>query len=245
MLKNASKSLISHLSRLRIDKNYRELKQRCIITGYSMINDLSITNKFQSLIVCDQNSIPLSIQTNKIFQIDYNTLKKITGQPNPQSILAEIELPKSTLLNHLKRIIAVENLQDPGNLGTIIRSTEGLGWDGIFIIEPNVDLFHERTISASSGSIFRLKYSKGSWNDLDQLINQSKYECLIADLKGEDVNQIDRLKSILLVVGNEGNGISEQAKQRGKSISIPMKSNCNSLNVSIAASILMFTLRSN
>ncbi len=137
-------------------------------------------------------------------------------------------------------ILVLDNLQDPGNLGTIIRSAVAFNFDSIIISDDSVDLYNPKVIRASEGMLFHINIIRCNLERfLDNL--DSSYLTVTTDVKnGEDIKNLDYQK-IALIIGNEGNGVKKEVQDRClKKVNIKMNSDCESLNASVAASILMY-----
>ena len=140
-------------------------------------------------------------------------------------------------------MIVLNRLQDPGNLGTILRTAEGAGVTGILLDQECVDIYNPKTIRSTMGSIFRMPfyYSQDLKKDIGRL--KDKGICIYAaHLNGrQDYDEADYTKPCAFLIGNEGNGLDEEiAQQADTYIKIPMKGRVESLNAAIASSVLMF-----
>lgn len=169
-------------------------------------------------------------------------LKKVSGLKSAPSCVALFEMPQESDLKGKKYIVACDKISDPGNLGTLIRSALSFGWEGLFLLDDSVDLFNDKVLRASCGGSLLLPYCRGSLEKLSQFARESHLEILVADLEGEEVKSVQANNGALLLLGTEGSGQRKAAEELGKKITIPMK-NMESLNVAVAASILMYALR--
>ena len=123
-------------------------------------------------------------------------------------------------------------------MGTIIRSAEAFGFNDILLAPHTVDIYNEKTLRASMGSIFRLNIKQTSYDDIALL--KKSYKLVAADMSGYDINTCKIDEDIILVIGNEANGLSDKVKSMTDIfVKIPMKGKIESLNAAIAASILM------
>ena len=116
-------------------------------------------------------------------------------------------------------------------------------WDQIFLGQNSVDLFNEKCIRASKGACFRIPYQRLNYGELEEYSSSNSIPIMIADMNGEDPQKINPPESFILVLGNEGQGVNLPSKAQHQCLSIPMQSNCESLNVGIAGSILMYLLQ--
>ena len=165
----------------------------------------------------------------------------ITEMTNPDGYLAVVKMPS---MNNApaSRILLLDGLQDPGNLGTIIRSAEAFGFNSIVLVN-SVDPYNEKTLRAAMGSLFRLDIRMVERVDLHDFLKP--YTVYVADMDGEDYRKLSYDSKVCLVIGNEANGVSRELFERAdKRISIPMKGELESLNAAISASLIMSAIDS-
>lgn len=142
------------------------------------------------------------------------------------------------------KILVLDHLQDPGNLGTIIRSSVASGFEDIVLID-SVEPFNEKTTRSTSGTIFYPKFYEVSTNEFTKFTQDNGYDIIIAEASGKSIfdEDIKFPQKYALVIGNEGNGVSDQViDHKTFSVSIPMNSRVESLNAGVSASVLMFIL---
>lgn len=160
----------------------------------------------------------------------------ISQMVSPDGYLAVVKFPKNNLA-FSDKVLLLDHISDPGNLGTIIRSAEAFDFNIIYLLNT-VDPYNEKTIRASMGSIFRLKLEEINEEDLHKL--KKDYRLYIADMAGKNYKEEAFEGNICLVIGNEANGISENVRKLAdNTVKIPMSGKIESLNAAICASILM------
>lgn len=171
----------------------------------------------------------------------------VSDTKTPQGILCVLKQYHYLLTDMLKtdhpHLLLLEDLQDPGNLGTIMRTAEGAGVDGVILSRGCVDLYNPKTIRSTMGSIYRMPFLYA--DDLQGLLPvlREKGICTYAaHLQGKhDYDQEDYRTGCAFFIGNEGKGLSEELSSRADvRIRIPMKGKLESLNAAVAASILMY-----
>ena len=174
-----------------------------------------------------------------IIEIDKKTLKKISFLQNPKDSIAVCELPEISLKNKDFNIV-LDGIQDPGNLGTIIRLADWFGIEQVVCSEDTVDCFNPKVIQATMGSFTRVNIV---YTDLTDFLSTSQNTNVGADMRGENIYTADFPTKINLVMGNEGNGLRKTTEQRlHRKMSIPRfgrLQSTESLNVSIATSIIL------
>ncbi len=232
--------IVKHLVKLRQDKRYRSEQQKAVITSLKVIKEISALFPLITLV---QNKIldpKYTLNSAELITTTDEIIKKITGLKNPEGIAAEIELPPMQDLSNKSPILILDKIGDPGNMGTLFRSALAFGFKGVFITDSSVDPFHEKVISASRGAVFQIPIAVGSLIDVKKLC--SNYHVLVADLKGKSIADIDIHEKIALVLGSESHGPNSFFTEQFTAVTIPMEKT-ESLNVAVAGSIIMHTMR--
>ena len=176
-----------------------------------------------------------------------NVFERVSDTQTPQGILCVVKQPEYNLQELLKKenphFVVLDNLQDPGNLGTIVRTAEGAGVDAVFMSKDCVDIYNPKTIRSTMGSIYRVPfiYIEDIPNLLD-VFKQNGIQSYAAHLDGENAYDQENYKEgTAILIGNEGNGLREEVwKNADILVRIPMCGQVESLNAAIAASVLMF-----
>ena len=174
-------------------------------------------------------------------------MKKLTDTVTPQGILCVVRQPSYTvedIINHpgQRLIMILEDIQDPGNLGTIFRTAEGAGASGIIMTKGCADLFNPKVVRSTMGSIYRVPFFVT--DDIEQtisLVKNAQIEVFAAHLKGEHFYDEIAYKDAAFLIGNEGRGLKDSTASLADTyIKIPMSGELESLNASMAAGILMY-----
>ena len=179
----------------------------------------------------------------KVTVVTPEILSLLADSKTPQGIIAEQpELPDQLQ----GRFLYLEDVQDPGNVGTMIRTADAAGFDGVMLSKASADLYSLKTLRSMQGSHFHIPIWKLDREELLERAVQSHLAVLATTLSEAsiDYRQLSQTDQFILVMGNEGNGISqEMAAQADQLVHIPMPGRAESLNVAVAAGILMFSLR--
>lgn len=216
-------------------KMYREAPKELVERVY-ISKSFSEREEAAELLDCRN----LEIVEDRIFQAAADT-------KTPQGILAVIRRQHYTLqqvtAGKAPMLMVLENLQDPGNLGTILRTGEGAGVTGIILSADTVDIYNPKTIRSTMGSIYRMPFCYAE--NLGQVIGELKRRRITvyaAHLKGtKDYDAPDYRKGCGFLIGNEGNGLTEElAAQADEYIRIPMCGRVESLNAAVASAVLMY-----
>lgn len=245
-----SKSKIKWIRSLEQKKN-RDDEQLFVVEGFKMIAELLPTMKCRFL----ASSIEKLSDEFKKYEVDVEQIsedeyKKITFQKSPQGVLAVFEKPVSTF--EIKQIkyelnLALDDIQDPGNLGTIVRLADWFGIKNVFCSLHSADIFSPKAVQATMGAIARVNVH---YVDLNEFLQKAKVEIPVYGtfMNGNNIYTEKLSRSGIIVMGNEGNGISaETEKLITQKISIPNfplgVHTSESLNVSIAAAIIVSEFR--
>jgi len=168
-------------------------------------------------------------------------LQKVSDTETPQGILAVLEFSSLKIPASPNFILIPDQVRDPGNLGTLIRTAAAAGVQAIFLPDETADAFAPKVVRAGMGAHFRLPIHVLTW---DQIRESTKdLQVYLADMEGKPFWETDLRKPLALIVGGEAEGASEEARKLAtQKISIPMAGNVESLNAGVAGSVLMFEL---
>ncbi|NLX63211.1 MAG: RNA methyltransferase [Clostridiaceae bacterium] len=233
-------------------KKGRMKAQAILLEGWRLVKDaLEWGAKIRYFIVSDSFSqkeelFPLKMSNIKIVQVPDELFSRISETESPQGILAVAEKPvydKKEILRRIDRVIALENIQDPGNLGTIIRSADACGFDAVLISKDSVDPYNPKVIRSTMGSLFHIPVIVEE--NFSETLNELKENSfLLAAAHTRDSLpcwQADLSGKVAIIIGNEGNGLSDKVLELSDiAIMIPMPGKAESLNASAAASILIY-----
>ena len=186
----------------------------------------------------------LSQNSNLNYLIPDSLFVKISDTDSPQGVIALVKIPKENKTVCANgRYVALENIQDPSNLGAISRTAEALGISGI-VLKSGCDPFSPKSLRASMGTLLRLPLY--FTDDLSEFVNEynlRSFACVV-DSSAENISNINFLDGDILIIGNEANGITEEtANNSYKKITIPMRGSAESLNAAAAAAIAMWELQ--
>lgn len=171
-------------------------------------------------------------------------MESLADKENPQGILAIVR-QKQTHLNELEQVaraVALVSPQDPGNVGTILRTMDAVGADALFLLDKGVELYHPTVVRSSMGMLFWKPVVEVTFDEFFQWARAGKYQVIGTSAHG-DVEYHTLVPEVpwALVMGNEQKGLSpEQMKACDVTVSLPMKGRSSSLNLSVAASVLLY-----
>lgn len=232
------------------DKKTRMNAKRFIVEGYHLVNEASKTNLLEAIISTDEKELK-KINNVKRYLVNDAIINKIATTKNPQNILGIVKMLDHNITNLLPiikgnktKLIMLEDVNDPGNLGTIIRTAAGLGYDGIIMSPNTVDLYNEKVIRSTQGVMFKIPIIKANLQEVIKMLKKEKVFCIGTALtNAKDVKHITKKDKFAICLGNEAKGISKEVlDSMDENVKIAMKNDVESLNVSIAAGIIMYEM---
>lgn len=219
-------------------KKYRDITNTFVVETKHLVEEAEKAGIIKELFIVGEED-----NNNNINYITPEVMKKISSMESPSNILAVCEKHNSQEIKGSK-ILLLDGIQDPGNLGTIIRSSVAFGVDTIILSSDTVDLYNPKVIRASEGMFCHINIIT---MDLSIAINTIKARGIkvygTSVDNGSDVRHVTDKDSYALVIGNEGNGVKKEIQALcDYNLYIPMKEKCESLNVGVACSILLYEL---
>ncbi len=230
MIESINNEKIKRYAKLNL-KKYRDLEGLFIVEGEHLVEEAKGVG-----ILVDVFSLDGSIGT-KVSEAVMRKLSSLNSLPNVLGIAKK--------LNDIKvsgNILVLDGIQDPGNLGTIIRSAVAFDIDTIVASKDTVDVYNSKTLRSSEGMFFNINYIVA---DLENILSDlDDYDIFTTNVSsGKSVSDVKSSKNYVLIMGNEGNGVREEISNFATdTIYIPMNKKCESLNVAIATSIILYEL---
>lgn len=235
--------IVKDLVKLRTSRSEREATKSALLSGHKLVEEAALYTPIKRLLIEKNHSWKPQFKAKEVWVVTEEILKKVTGLKNPEPIAAVIDLPPPASLEKKTFLLILDGINDPGNLGTLLRTALALGWQGVFLTPSTTDPFNEKAIRAAKGATFRLPLASGSYEDLHTLLQKNQMHLYIATMQAPPLNQVKLLPPMALVLGNESNGVSNAKYSTYTSVSIPMEKEMESLNVAIAGAILMYEMK--
>lgn len=244
--------IIKNIKKLK-EKKYRDISNSYIIEGIKLIKEAIYENKsIKQIVVCEENANDGGIDQKLLYEIaKYECIyvnKKIftfiSDVQNPQGILAVIEKQNSEENIDYKEdvIVVLDGIQDPGNLGTILRTIDSVGLKQVIVSKETADAYNPKVVRSTMGAIFRVNIIESN-NLIETLKNlrKHKYKVMATSLEtNNNIYNVDYNKKVI-VIGNEANGVSKDILDfADEKIKIPMLGRTESLNASVATSIILY-----
>lgn len=253
MITSTSSSQVKHILQLQAKSKARRESREFIVEGHKMVMEAPtdrVVKVYASETFMTNNQLLIQDLTNRNVDtesVSDQVFQRMSDTKTPQGIMAVVrmnEISVNDIINATASplLLIIENLQDPGNLGTIIRMAEGAGVTGIIMSPNTVDVYNPKTIRSTMGSIYRIPFVYA--DDLEGVLNICKdngIKLYAAHLHGENAYEKDYTCSTAFLIGNEGNGLSDRVSSMADElIRIPMAGQVESLNAAIASTILAF-----
>ncbi|KAJ4964363.1 hypothetical protein NE237_024302 [Protea cynaroides] len=274
-----SNPFVKHCLKLRQSSTYRHFHGSALVVGTTPIREIyrfqdSIqgATTMDCLLLLDGAEVPKELYNTPIRTVYVSpmVMKKLSGVQSADSIKAAalMRIPPSFRDMNGKqrdascrswfpsphRVLVLDGIQDPGNLGTLLRSAIAFRWDGVFLLPGCCDPFNDKVLRAARGASFQLPIVSGNWSHLQTLAIEFKMKLLAghpeittelraSSLLSQKLSDSLADSHLCLVLGSEGLGLSDQSKQVCELVSIPMAGKFESLNVSVAGGIFLFMLQ--
>ena len=249
MITSTANGKVKRLINLKNKRKLRDEEHVFLVEGIRMFREVYVSESFYKKekvlvnAIAGQAGVHIEVLTDTVFAHASDT-------KTPQGVLCVVRQKSYKLEDLLKgekrHLLVLDNLQDPGNMGTIVRTAEGAGVTGVIMSRDCVDIYNPKTIRSTMGSIYRMPFYYAE--DILKAIRKIKdagIKVYAAHLDGEkSYDEEDYAFSCAFLIGNEGNGLREEtSKMADHYIIIPMSGEVESLNAAIAASVLMFEVK--
>ncbi|KAK0603591.1 hypothetical protein LWI29_006528 [Acer saccharum] len=277
---STSNPFVKHCLKLRHSSYYRHSHGSVLVVGTTPIREIykferslqERTVRIDCLLLLDKAEVPEGLDdiSNFTLRISPMVMKKLSGLQSIESIeaIALMKIPATFFNINVNqkdtdcrswfpsphRILVLDGIQDPGNLGTLLRSAMAFKWGGVFLLPGCCDPFNEKALRASRGACFQLSIVSGSWCHLEALKDEFQMKLLAGHPESnEEARRVLRLSQglvesladvpLCLVLGSEGHGLSEKSERLCELVSIQMAGGFESLNVSVAGGIFLYMLQ--
>ena len=244
--------IIKNIKKLK-EKKYRDQENKFIVEGIKMVQEaLTEQAKISKIVICEDCINDGTISQELLYEIakqdciyvSEKVFQSITDVTNPQGILAVLEKEngEDKILYDEDIIVVLDGIQDPGNLGTILRTLDSVNLKQIILSEQTADPYNPKVVRSTMGAIYRVNMIR-SKNIIETLKNMKKhkYDIVVTSLQtNESIYDIDYKKKVI-VIGNEANGVSKEVMElANKKVKIPMLGKTESLNASVATAVILY-----
>lgn len=229
---------IKNLSKLLI-KKYRDEENKFLVEGEHLVEEAYRAGVLLEVVQTDDYNGSFDVETT---YVTYDVIRKLSNTQNPQRVIGVCKKLDEKEIG--RKVVILEDLQDPGNLGTIIRSSVAFNVDTIVVSSNTVDIYNDKVLRSSEGMLFHINIIK---RDIDTFIDELHKEgYVVYGTKvdgGTNLKEVTGNEKMAIVMGNEGAGVKDSTLDKcDEYVYIPMNSNCESLNVGVATSIILYEL---
>lgn len=246
MILKRDSNIVKNAIKLK-QKKYRDLEEKFLVEGIRFVEE-AINEGVVELILYSNSIYELNgydrVLNNNIvkYEVEEAAIKELSNTTTPQKIIAVARKPKLKAKDDASFVVIIDKVQDPGNLGTIIRTCDAAGVDAVYLIKGTVDLYNDKTLRSTMGSIFHIPVIQyDSFKELCDELYSKGFDIYASCLNGENIYTHSFKNKTAIVIGNEANGMSEEdINLCNKKVKIPMLGRAESLNASVAASIMVY-----
>ncbi|MEN2765616.1 TrmH family RNA methyltransferase [Ornithinibacillus xuwenensis] len=244
MLTSAKNEKVKNWKKLHMRKE-RINSETFLIEGFHLIEE-AIQSKWEiKEIILQEGTILPDWNINcSVTEVTENVFQQISQTKTPQGIAAVVRFRRQQEVTG-DYILLLDSIQDPGNLGTIIRTADAAGFDAVILGEGTVDLYNDKVVRATQGSIFHIPVRQENLTNRIQVLKQDGFSIWASALtNSKDYHKLTITSKVALILGNEGAGIQAKFLETADEIvKIPIYGKAESLNVSVAAGILMYHIK--
>lgn len=238
-IESLNNSKVKNWAKLK-EKKHRDEANLFLVEGDHLLNSAMVKSRIVEIISTDETmeipGIPFYLVTDSI-------MKKLSSQVSSTKVIGVCKKLEEQEING--NVCLLDNIQDPGNLGTIIRSAVAFNVNTLILSNDTVDLYNEKVIRASEGMIFHLNIIRTDLASIIKELKEKNYKIYGTDvLKGTNLKEITFPNKTAIIIGNEGKGMSEDLKKECDKL-IHININCESLNAGVAASIIFYEVSVN
>lgn len=229
---------IKNFSKL-LNKKYRDEEGKFLVEGEHLIEEAYKAGVLLEIIKCEDYIGEYDVPTTLV---TYEVIKKLSNTQSPQRIIGVCKKLEEKEIGN--KVLILEDLQDPGNLGTIIRSSVAFNVDTIIVSNNTVDMYNDKVIRSSEGMLFHVNIIKRDIKNVIDELHNNGYTLYGTKVDGgTNIKDVQVPNKFAVIMGNEGAGVSNDTLDKcDKYLYIPMNNNCESLNVGVATSIILYEL---
>ena len=234
-----SNQLIKDIYQLK-QKKYRNLTKQFMVEGLHLVEE-AYKNKVLKIVLSNDELLLNRFNNVKTVLVNNQIIEKLSNTTTPQNVLGVVDIIENKF-ELVDKYLILDGVNDPGNLGTIIRTSLALGVNHLILSNNTVDIYNDKVIRATQGAIFKANIYYTDLEDIYKKLKQNNIKIITTSLEAnKTLNDLEKMDKFAVVVGNEANGISNVSKEYADElIIIPMKNNIESLNVGIASGIILY-----
>lgn len=252
LITSKDNDIVKHIKKLA-DKKYRDQNNCYIVEGIKLVEEaIQEEVQIEKIVICEECAKTSEISKKMMYEIaKYDCIyvtekifKTLTQVMNPQGIMAIIKKNKEKPQVKYDEdiIVALDDIQDPGNLGTILRTVDSVGLKQLIVSKGTVDVYNPKVVRSSMGAIFRVEVIEvENLKEVIEMVRRNNYNLLVTSLQTENSVYDIHYNKKVIVIGNEANGVSKEIQDiADDKVKIPMLGKTESLNASVATGIILY-----
>lgn len=244
-IESLSNSLVKYWKKLATTRKERDQSGEFLVEGFHLVEEALQGTDVLNLIVREGVEIPATWNVDNIYMVEVTAAiaAELAETERTQGIFAHCKQPDFEVKSSWKKFLLIDAVQDPGNVGTMIRTADAAGMDAVILGKGSADPFNPKTMRSTQGSIFHLPVLRGELIDWVEQLQERDIPIYGTALDATSVvyNQVQKTPSFAVIMGNEGSGISKELLTKTtKNVIIPIMGGAESLNVAVATGIVLY-----
>ena len=235
--------LVQHMRKLQTSRAYRESCGEFVADGWKLLEEaLKWYPEVTAVLTSEPERCPALPASARLVEVPASLMQSVSSMRTPQGVLFSLRLPQEGALRVQPGMLLLDRIQDPGNVGTILRTADAFHTDGMFLVNGCADLYNPKTLRATMGAVFRCPVWTVGAEELSALLKKSGIPLYGAALREDtlDARAVD-YNRCAIAIGSEGRGLTEGVLALcDRTIKIPMSEHCESLNAAAAATVLLW-----
>ncbi len=248
MIESNSNNQIKYIVHLKKSARFRRKEQLFLVEGFKMVKEALARDLVEKIYIAENCHMDLPEKVHSQVEIVSDRLfRELSDTTTPQGVLALVRMPQYSWEDFLEdkdaSLLCLEDINDPGNLGTMLRTAEGAGMSAVVVSKNTVDPFHPKVVRATMGAMFRMPVLiREDFIQSMKELKEKSFHIYAAHLDGKFAySEESYCGKVAILIGNEANGLSNEATEiADKKVLIPMKGQLESLNAAVSAAILMY-----
>ncbi len=229
-----------------LKKQKRENSSLLFLDNFKIIKDaLAGGLKVNCILISDESKNIFDEKEYTIYKVDNKTIEELSDSKTPQGVVCITEYTQHVVEKPKTNFLVLDGLQDPGNVGTLIRTACAAGFDYVYLVS-SVNPTNSKLVRSSVGTIFKANVISLSRQEFIEKAKEWKLNLIATDMQGENIFDFKCDNKVGLIIGNEGQGVTDElAELCSKTVKIPMQEGVESLNASISGAIIMYQINKN
>ena len=238
IIESVDNKKIKNLRKLH-QKKYRDEEKKFLVEGIHLVTEAYNSGNLLEIILLNSEEMNFNVPVTYVTD---NVMKSLSNLDTPYNVIGVCSYPKEKEIGN--KILILDDIQDPGNLGTIIRSSVAFNVDTIILSKNTVDVYNDKVLRACQGMNFYINIIRDDLKSKIIDLKNNNYKIYTTDVNnGKELKSIKTTDKYVIIMGNEGNGVSKEISELSdEKIYINMNENCESLNVAVATSIILYEL---